>query len=983
MVYYSLLLFALAFTCILWGQKMLWSSVYFSKRNVTFACMCLSAFVWAGSLAVLMICPESHSLFFANLSLLASNMLGASVFLFILAYFPNPRLYRIGKIVVPILGVLSWFYKYITDSTTMCHTMYGWFYVDKFTIHNVLYFSFNIVLAIADVVILCYSLKKVKMKREKQCLRLWLIISLGVITVVLMTSLVRMILMAPTDPSEGLFVCLLCRLFYSAANYSNMLDVPKNELAVYQIEHLSTPMAFIEFNGRISNCNRAYCELLGKTEEELIGSLVHKVQQVIPMPKIEQIAEAVKEQRPTFTYLVDCELNDEMRKMEMRCDLQYDRYGDLKAYIVFISDVTQEQNMLKELELQKSIAEAALVDAEAANNAKSAFLMNMSHEIRTPMNAIIGMTEMITKEAYSDTIRNYAQKIESAGNVLLAIINDILDFSKIESGKMQLEEKEYDYAKLLRTTYNIISVKAQQKALEVVYSVAEDMPQKLIGDETRVQQIIINILNNAVKYTDRGSITLSTTWEQLDDTKLELIITVTDTGIGIKEEDLSKMFESFERLDTVKNKSVEGTGLGLAITKQLLANMGGRLEVTSQYGEGSAFTIRVPQGIVSLQPIENFADSLLIEETFTNVIGKQYIAPEASILIVDDNKVNLMVVDTLIKDLCAKVTLCDGGLPCIDLVTQNHYDLIFLDHMMLDIDGIETAKRIRSMPEEYYQMVPIIAFTANAVKEMESKFLEAGMNDYLFKPVRSEDIKKMIRKWLPADKVIEGSRAEVVSGSLTTQDDIEELLGLIKAQDEMSGADTMLNEKEALELVGGNYDVYIESLRIFESLINEKSAIIEMYEQQEVIDKYTVEVHALKSSAKMIGATELSKAAAYLEQCAQYGDLQEIHAKTPDMIKTYRKYKDILAPYRIETEEVKAQASRDELIEMLNNLMIAIDSFDIDAIDELVAKLESYDLPESYSYYMNEIKKTSLAINYDICAEWTKQFLDKLEEEEN
>lgn len=983
MVYYSLLLFALAFTCILWGQKILWSSVYFSKRNVTFACMCLSAFVWAGSLAVLMICPESHSLFFANLSLLASNMLGASVFLFILAYFPNPRIYRIVKIVVPVLGVLSWFYKYITDSTTMCHTMYGWFYIDKFTIHNVVYFSFNIILAIADVVVLCYSLKKIQMKREKQCLRLWLIISLGIIAIVLVTSIARMILMIPTDPSEGLVVCLLCRLFYWAAKYSNMLDMPKNELAMYQIDHLSTPMAYIEYNGKISYCNRAYCELIGKTEEELIGKLVHKVQQLVPMPKLERIVETVKAKQTTFNYLVDCEVEGELKELKMRCDMQYDKYGDLKAYIVFISDVTKEQNMLKELELQKSIAEAALVDAEAANNAKSAFLMNMSHEIRTPMNAIIGMTEMITKEAYSDTIRNYAQKIESAGNVLLAIINDILDFSKIESGKMLLEEKEYDYAKLLRTTYNIISVKAQQKALEVLYSVADDMPQMLIGDETRVQQIIINILNNAVKYTDRGSITLSTKWEQLDDNRIELIVTVTDTGIGIKEEDLSKLFESFERLDTIRNKSVEGTGLGLAITKQLISNMGGKLEVTSHYGEGSAFTVRIPQGITSLQPIENFEDTLLIEETFTNVIAKQYVAPDASILIVDDNKVNLMVVDTLIKDLCAKVTLCDGGLPCIDLVTQNHYDLIFLDHMMLDIDGIETAKRIRSMPEEYYQMVPIIAFTANAVKEMESKFIEAGMNDYLFKPVRSEDIKKMIRKWLPADKVIEGTQATDMGEVLSTQDDIEELLGLIKAQDEMSGADMMLDEKAAMELIGGDYNTYIESMRIFESMINEKSAIIEMYEQQEVIDKYMVEVHALKSSAKMIGATELSKQAEYLEKCAQYGDLQEIHAKTQEMIKLYRKYKDVLAPYRVESDNLKAEASRTDIIELLRNLIVAIDAFDIDTIDDVVAKLEMYDLPESYGYYMNEIKKASIAINYDICAEWTNQFIDKLEEEEN
>ncbi len=394
--------------------------------------------------------------------------------------------------------------------------------------------------------------------------------------------------------------------------------------------------------------------------------------------------------------------------------------------------------------------------AEKANKAKSDFIANVSHEIRTPINAIIGMNEMILRESSESGVRNYAEKIDSAGNTLLNLINDVLDFSKIESGNMEIIEDKYRLGVLLKDIDNIIGIKAAQKGLNYIVDIDSDIPDNLIGDETRVKQVMLNILNNAVKYTKNGSVLFSVSSRRTKEDCVELLVSVKDTGVGIKEEDKDKLFKNFERLDLKENRNIEGTGLGLAITGKLLEKMNGNIRVESEYGKGSTFIISLPQKVVG--------DAVIGDYTLYNVKsqgghkddGKTFEAPEAKILIVDDNAMNLMVIENLLKRTKIKTTLCGGGRECLEYMEKEQFDILFLDHMMPDMDGIETVHCIRNNPQNYDINADcvIIVLTANAVSGVRDEYISEGFDDYLSKPIEVSQLEEMICKYLPVDKIL-------------------------------------------------------------------------------------------------------------------------------------------------------------------------------------------------------------------------------------
>jgi len=416
-----------------------------------------------------------------------------------------------------------------------------------------------------------------------------------------------------------------------------------------------------------------------------------------------------------------------------------DHEGAIRGYSVLFVDVTATHEYIKSLDGMRK-------EAEEASSAKSDFLANMSHEIRTPMNAIIGMSELIIEESQGRKLYDYACDIKTAALNLLSIINDILDLSKVESGKMELVETEYRVQNLVEDTVNLVETSATKKGLELKTKVARNVPSYLYGDEGRIRQILINLINNAIKFTNEGYVELVVGAKHLDDNHVELLLSVRDTGIGIKEEEIPHVFESFRQVDMKRNRKIEGTGLGLAITMKLVEFMQGTLDIKSTYGEGTSFIIRIKQKIVN----SDMADEQPAPED--NKTVHMFEVENYRVLVVDDNRINRKVAYHMLEYYKVDLDEAEDGKQAILLVSQNKYDLIFMDHMMPEMDGIETTRILRTDYGKMIEGTPIIALTANALVGAREEYLRNGFEDFLSKPFERWQLHAVLEKWVPEEK---------------------------------------------------------------------------------------------------------------------------------------------------------------------------------------------------------------------------------------
>ena len=687
--------------------------------------------------------------------------------------------------------------------------------------------------------------------------------------------------------------------------------------------------------------------------------------------------------------------------------------------------------------MQRSAIAASL---ERANRAKSDFLANMSHEIRTPMNAIIGMAELSLREDIPSSVREYLYTINQAGSNLLDIINDILDFSKIESGNIEIVHEEYMLSTLINDVVHIIKTKAHQTQLRFIVDIDNHIPNALEGDAKRVRQVMLNLLSNAVKYTDQGYISLSVSGKTDDSGDIALVIEVADSGRGIEQNDIERLFDKFVRFDRVRNRNVEGTGLGLAITKSLIEAMDGEISVRSVRGEGSVFTVRLPQkikGYKKLAEIENtgeknvliferrelcinsiihtmdglgveyklvsttrefyeelvsgrytfvFVASVLYERTkreygeletdakimliaeFGEVVNEQNIsvlttpiftipvanflngvsnydagnittrasqkcvAPRVRILSVDDVQTNLSVLEGLLKMYEVQVVSCRSGFVALDEIKAAQFDLIFMDHMMPDIDGIETTKRIRALKDEfpYTESVPVVALSANAVLGAEEMFLHNGMDDFLSKPINTGKLFDILVKWLPEEK---WEKIEDIADAIPPSQDAEYSIA-IKG----------VNAGKGVAMAGGSLDNYLKTLAVFQK--DGVSKIRELTSSLETPDLrlYTIHVHALKSAAANIGADKLSEAAQALEEAGRNGDLQLIKTKNIELLSDLGELLVSIDTVIDEMNDEKPATPADtELInEELRALRDALDDFDVTSIKTHSDNLSEY-----------------------------------------
>ena len=763
----------------------------------------------------------------------------------------------------------------------------------------------------------------------------------------------------------GLFVALLVILVVLFIKNMFTTKKYKNQMITLSTIYQSMPdMMFAkDINGRYTSCNHSFLEFARKSETEIIGKNpleVFTIDEKMAMSFMGTDKRVLSERIPVkveeyFTF------PDSSRRLFETIKAPLIRDGELIGMLGISRDISQHK-----------AAEAA---AHEASRAKSNFLAKMSHEIRTPMNAVIGMAELALREKDMGAVRQHIFTVKQAGTNLLSIINDILDFTKIESGKFEIIPDYYQFSSLINDVISIIRMRAIDSHLRFAVYIDNSIPNELYGDETRIRQVLINVLGNAIKYTDEGFVTFTVKGQMLTDDTVNLTIDVTDSGRGIKKEDIDELFTDFVQCDTAKNRNIEGTGLGLAITWNILKAVGGDIKACSEYGHGSTFTITLPQKFrlsEKLAYVENpekksvliferrdiYAASItatlenlgvnsdLVSEYagfYEKLTGNTYdfifvayalyrqhkrvileyeksskivvitefgeaasndgrsilampahcisvasimngqaeaysynendvslthfVAPEAAVLVVDDIKTNLIIAEGLLLPYEMQVDLCKSGAEAVAAVQARHYDLVFMDHWMPEMDGVEAARRIRALGHSYYTQLPIIALTANVISGTQDMFIENGLNGFLAKPIDTVKLNTILERWIPREKrrsslPHDSSRSDKAAG--------EDAFSLKTLK--INGVDT----GKGLVLTGGSVERYVETLTVFCDDGREKIEQLKTCLKTGNIPLYTILVHALKSASANIGAEALSNAARDLEKAGKQANLDFI-----------------------------------------------------------------------------------------------------------
>ena len=627
--------------------------------------------------------------------------------------------------------------------------------------------------------------------------------------------------------------------------------------------------------------------------------------------------------------------------------------GKITRILWVSEDIDKER---KERERLIDVSERAV----AASEAKSAFLSNMSHEIRTPINAVLGMNEMILRESEDEDILTYAGSIKTAGASLLGLVNDILDFSKIEAGKMEIIPVEYELSSVINDLVNMIRTKADDKGLELKLDIDKEIPNNLFGDEVRIKQVITNILTNAVKYTEKGSVTFSVSFEKqgTDNETIGLKVSVKDTGIGIKEEDMGKLFSKFERIEEKRNRNIEGTGLGMSITLRLLEMMDSSLEVDSVYGEGSDFHFIVRQRVVKWNPIGDYETSYRASLSARVKYKEKFTAPEADVLVVDDTATNLDVFKNLLKRTKVRIDTASSGEECLKLTQAKKYDIVFLDHMMPDKDGIETLHEMRDMTDNPNRNTTAVCLTANAISGAREKYISEGFDDYLTKPIDADKLEEMLIRFIPEEKVV---LTESEGGAPEEEKPLPEWL--LKCE----GIDTGLGVKNC-----GGTEEYLTVLEGFHAAVSDKADEIESYLTNDDIKNYTIKVHALKSSARIIGAMELSEKARLLEEAGNENNTGYIKENTAELLSLYRSYEKILSSVSEKSEDLP-DVPADMLADAYGGLSEFAQIQDYELARMVVDSLKEYRLPESDEERFKRIDSKLAQMDWDGIREILKE----------
>lgn len=905
-------------------------------ENRLFTALCISSAIWSLGFFEVILQTDPNLAYYWR----AFGMIGVFSYLIvvqmIVCQLSNvKRSVCIGMEIFSFLGVLIYFFVIQKEQVIYELGEIGMTYRFKPGLWNNVYIAYSIIMALNMFWLIIHMIKYGKEKRLKVLGWKFLagesIIIFGMLFDTVFPLIGRWAIPGSTI---GQFIALLT--LYRAISFTNRSRLTITNMSEFIYYSLAMPVLVYDSGHKLQILNDAAHSFFeieeGQTEDMGIG----------------QLFELYEEE--TFAFESNRRDVDAIcRNNHLYCSLAinriYDDYGDHIGYIIIVTDLSERMKTVQKLEEAKR-------EAENANQAKSTFLANMSHEIRTPMNAIIGFSELVLKMDISDEVRAHVEDIKWSSRNLLAIINDILDISKIESGKMELVPGKYYMSVLLKDVSLIITAQAMAKGLSFQMKVDNTIPNRLYGDKVRIRGILINILNNAVKYTKEGSVTFEVSVIEKNAEKVKLEFKVSDTGVGIRPEDQKSLFKSFEQLDRKVHYGVEGSGLGLAISNGYVTLMGGEIKVSSIYGKGSVFTVILEQEIVDPAPMdEDYSHEE--EQKNGSTLGTMQISG-VQVLVVDDNMVNLRVADGILNSYGLLVDTASSGKEAIELCRKKKYHLIFMDQMMPEMDGVETMKQIRA-ENQYYAAggeSKIIVLTADAISGARKQLMEKGFDEYLGKPMNLKQIERLLVRFLPPEKIeIQITDKKKDDSQKAKTEDINYIKGVL------SGVEI----EKGISNCGEDVSDYLKVLKIAYDYGEKQLEELERMQKQQDYENYTIKIHSMKSTTMNMGAVELSNMAKAQEMAGREGNYSYIDEHMKPFLAEYRillgKIEEVLRHYdMIEEASQEMECLEEEMVlRILQSIYQSVDNFDFSKVFEILEEVKKYKIPKEYQKVFEQI----------------------------
>ncbi len=841
---------------------------------------------------------------------------------------------------VAITGYIPYLLSIQRGQTEYFISSFGMTYRFKPGIVNTIYTTYFIIVSINIVGVIIHMIHSSDKKRMKAFGKRFLLITV----LILIGTVLDMIFPAiglPALPGSNVTQFWGLIILFYAMDVLNRTRINVSNMSEFIYHSLAMPVLVFDENYQLRIANEAASEFLSlpKEEDKLINYHIESLFN-IDSHTVFDFDEPHFSRQDAICLVNQFPCNLTVSKIK-------DNYGDLIGYIVNVQNLSERMRYIEELKKARQ-------EADSSNSAKSQFLANMSHEIRTPMNAIIGFSELALQENSSPTLKSYLEDIKTSSHNLMTLINDILDISKIESGKMTLVKVNYNTAELLHDIYEMIHTQTSKKGLDFQMQIDPKLPCVLNGDTNRIRSILINLLNNSVKYTPSGFVRLEIQCSDPSIIPFTMEFRVSDSGIGIKEEELSRLFDAFTQVDQEKNYGKEGTGLGLALVKGYCSLMNGDIRVKSVYGKGSTFIATVEQSVIDASPLDlDLIQSHHIRDEFS--LGTLHVHGVEA-LIVDDNPINLKVISRSMGYYGMNVDMADSGSQAIRMCHNKHYDLIFMDQMMPEMDGIEAMRRIHGL-NDYYASAKhckIIALTANAITGVRNELLAEGFDEYLSKPINFRELEAILQKFLPRD-VIEfvtpyEKNTTVVSTDTMSGSPSESMLSTFLPD---------VNVPIGITYCGGKIENYLEVLQIMYDEAESQLNMLNKHYEAENWKDFTILAHALKGSCLNVGAERCGNAAKALETAGKNKDISYIRTNLQSFEYEYRKllqtFKNVFQKYNISTVSSPDSDSSGQIAAILKDFKKSVSDFDFASATALLKKAHAASDAAEHTDLLNQL----------------------------